>query len=877
MTSTDPARWRRLDAILDELLALPVAERAARLAEITGDDHALRAEVEDLLRRDETADALLDGVAVERFDVLLAAAAQSGAEPADLAGTQIGPFRILGRLGEGGMGVVFEARQAHPDRIVALKVLRAGAFAGDRQLRMFRREAESLGRLNHPGIAAIHDAGRTDDGLHWFAMERVDGVTLADWAASRPAPTTRVEIAARIAVFLAVCDAISHAHQRGVVHLDLKPSNLMVLPERDPGAAPAVKVLDFGIARFTGSEAAMSTMGNQGSAFLGTLAYMSPEQADGDVRDLDVRSDVYSLGVVIYELLTGLLPVDIRGLPLAEAVRQVRERNPARPAETCRLLDGDLETIVLKALSKDPPQRYQSVAALAEDIRRWRDDLPIFGRPPSTAYQLRKIVARHRTVIVFAAALVVALLGAVGGTTYGLVKARRAQAEAQAEAEVAAETARFLESVFHVADPSSGRGAEVTARELLENAAAGIDTALVDQPRIRGRLLSTMGTAYRQLGLYSEARPLLEEAVALERQVLGPDDPRVARSHYSLAGLLRRLGEFDAARGHYEAALVIRERLGEPGDLAASITGLANLEVDQNRLAEAAALYKRAMAVTSAGGAPDSVRLASQMSGLSLVQWRLGEADSACATMERVVSIQRSKLGDDDLDLAWSLSALGSFYAAGNINDRARALGEEALAVQERALGPEHTDVAETLDLLANLYRTDGNYEQALALHERALAIWEKAVGVDHATYGMALDHVARDLGSVGRLAEAITAAERAGGIFERTLDPGHRGIMINKVHLAVVYRDAGQTRRARPLLEAMLAHAEERYGPESREMTEIITEMARLDAAEARWDAARSHYRRIAELSAAFPDSGHVLPRLRDEVREMEERRAGS
>jgi len=858
MTQDDTTSWRRLDAILDELLALPAAARSGRLDELTGGDPALRAEVEDLLRRDTADGGPLDLPAADRFSALLAAAARdaaaagsrSGAADA-LAGRRVGPFRILGKLGEGGMGVVFEAQQEHPARTVALKVIRAGIFADDRQLRMFRREAESLGRLNHPGIAAIHDAGRTDDGLHWFAMERVEGVALDAWLRARPAPDSRAEIAARIGLCLEICDAVSHAHQRGVIHLDLKPSNVMVLPASASGTV-AVKVLDFGVARFTVGDAVLTTMGGAGHLLMGTMAYMSPEQSVGDPGAVDVRSDLYSLGVLFYEAFTDRLPVEVHGAALPEALRLIREQPPRRPGEFARLLRGDPETVLLKALAKDPEQRYQSVDAFAEDLRRCRDDLPIFARPPSTLYQLRKIVVRHRTVLGFAAALLLTLVAAVAGTTTGLVRAHRAETVARQEAATAEETARFLESVFRVADPGENRGNAVTARELLDAAVADVDTQLVGQPRVKGRLLGAMGNAYRQLGLYREARPLLEQALAHEREALGPADARVGRSHYILAGLLRRLGEYGPAREHYETALAVRERAlpADDPDLAASVSGLANLNVDEGRFAEASDLYRRALGIVARSLGTDDPRYAAHLANLAFAQRGLGHDDSACATMERVLALQRRTLAPDDLEIVWNLDTLAGFYVDAGNYSAARPLAEESLALMERVLGPDHPDIAATLDVLANLSRADGDHERARALHEREAAIAARATGADSPKYAMALDHLARDLSSLGRHEEAIVASRRAGEVLRATLPPEHPSIAMNQIILGSILRQAGRPADARPLLERALSARAAALGDDSAKLVEILVELARVARLEGRRDEARTHYGRALELA---------------------------
>src|SRR5450755_835930 len=445
---------------------------------------------------------------------------------------EIGGFRILGKLGEGGMGIVFEAEQKNPSRRVALKVVRGGHFVDESHLRMFRREAETLARLVHPNIAAIYEVGRTDDGQQFFTMELVSGQTLSAYVrerlgGSRP---TREQLRERLRLFDTICGAVNYAHQRGVIHRDLKPSNIVVTGSGD------VKILDFGLARITDADVAAATVMTEVGTVWGTLPYMSPEQARGDSRDIDLRADVYSLGVVLYELLSGRYPYDTQNVSMVQGLLAIVEAapRPLKKAEGGESLDADLSTIAAKAPEKEPDRRYQSAAALGEDVERYLASQPILAHPPSTMYQLRKLVARHKISFAAAGGIAVLLVALAVTMVVQAERVRRERDRAESEAAKASAINGFLKDALGAADPWSKGSRNVTLLDALRQAQAKAHVAFLHQPLVEAAVLQTIGVTLANLAEYGEAEKALRKALGLRIAAAGRQSAEAAESWTAL-------------------------------------------------------------------------------------------------------------------------------------------------------------------------------------------------------------------------------------------------------------------------------------------------------------------------------------------------------
>ena len=788
---SEPGEREAVADLFGRALELPEGERGDFVASSGAPDWILR-EVLQLL------DALpAEGRGRGQIDPQLAAAllGQESLTEDPAIGRTIGPYRLLSLLGRGGMGVVYLAERSDGayEQQVAFKLLPL-SIQSDSARRRFTQERQILARLEHPGIARILDGGVGDDGEPYFVMEFVDGAPLTRWCDDR-----RRGIRRRLDLFLQVCEAVQSAHAQLIVHRDLKPSNILVTESGE------IKLLDFGIARMLAEEGEDGTVLTVGDLHPYTPGYAAPEQLDGGV--VSVATDVYTLGVILYELLCGHRPAgDGPTRPSSASNRTAPDANgpapdPATiaanrsssPQRLARRLQGDLDTIALKALRADPEERYASVQELAADLRRHLAGEPITARPPSAPYRAAKFVRRHWIGVGAMALVLIAVLVGLAATARQAGIARRQRDVARLEAEKLAATQEYLVGLFKAADPAQARGETVTATQLVERGIERVSEDLADQPEVQTDIYQVLGRVALELGDYEQAEKLLEEALPRARRLYGDE-------HLETADLLSLRGELSNLRSDWAGAepdlrdaLAIYRQQGVEGDTAglSALAQLGSALRNQGKLDEAGELYRHGIDLVRAAGQGGSAQAATLLNNLVGVLVRTGDLDGASTSMREVLAIYGEQLGADHPRVAMATNNLAGLLAMKGDLRGAEQYSSRAIELEGKLRGQDHPRYASKLDNHANLLHATGRYSEALAMRRQALQVLEKTMP-DEELHLAVLDRLAGDLAALGEADAAAAQFDDAGARIARHLGADSLRYGIHRWRLAGALLEQG-------------------------------------------------------------------------------------
>ncbi len=691
---------------------------------------------------------------------------------------RIGPYRLVRELGQGGMGIVYLAERADGqfEQHVALKLVKRG-MDSDEILRRFLAERQVLARLSHAHIARLLDGGVTAEGQPYFAMEYVDGVPLHRYCEERS-----LGFDDRLRLFREVCEAVQYAHRSLVVHRDLKPSNILVT------SAGETKLVDFGIAKLLYKDGADHSVTRTDQRLM-TPDYAAPEQVRGD--PVTTATDVYALGAILYQLLTGQPPHRFTGCSKAERYRIILEVEPDPPSGIVRRtaegrrLRGDLDFIVLKALRKDPARRYPSVEALLDDLERHRTGLPIRGRSDSVAYRTRKFLGRHRLGATVVALVILALAAGLGGTLWQARATAREAAKARA-------VKNFVVGLFRVSQPEESRGREITARELLERGARRIDSGLARQPELQAELLDVLGVIHRDLGLYPEADTLLQRAVRLSRATYGETHPGVAARLTDWAAVLAARGEFARAESLLTGAHDILRRTRGPEDtsVATTLSTLASVHRRKGNFAKAESLYREALRIDRSSRGEDQLRVAEDLDNLGLVLEEAGQLKGADLSYQEALALRRELLDQDHPQVIMSLHHLATLREKQGEFTEAERLEREVLERRRRIYPAGHPDIAYALQSLGNTLQIQGGYAEAESLNLEALAILRARLGVDHPEALELVSNLATLKYEKGDLRGAETVFRELHAAWRRSLGDEHPTTLqaLNDVAAALKY-----------------------------------------------------------------------------------------
>ncbi len=816
-------------------------------------------------------------------------------------GDKIGHYKLLQQIGEGGCGVVYMAEQEEPlRRRVAFKVIKLGMDT--RQvIARFEAERQALALMDHPNIAKVLDAGATETGRPYFVMELVRGIRITDYCDQNNLSTQE-----RLDLFTPVCHAIQHAHQKGIIHRDIKPSNILVTLH---DGRPVPKVIDFGIAKATEQKLTDKTLFTAFEQVIGTPAYMSPEQAEMSGLDIDTRSDIYSLGVLLYELLTGKTPFDAKELILAglEGMRRmIREKEPVRPStkistlraeeqttvarrrhveapKLIHLVRGDLDWIVMKCLEKDRTRRYPTADGLALDIDRHLKNEPVEARSPSAAYRFRKLVRRNKLAFAAAGAVTAALVLGLSLSTYLFFKERdsrqraekaertqsqlrqRAEAnELKAEAEAAKrqQVAQFFKDMLEGVGPSVALGRDTDLlKEILQKTATRVGRDLTNQPGVEIELRATIGTVYRELGAFDEAERMYQAALDLESRLGKEESADYAQLLNAMSQVLCSKSKFQEAEAMGRRALAIQRKVLPPdhADIALTLNNLSAFAHAQGKFSAAEELQREALAMRKRLFKGDHANLAESLDNLASTLWvqdKLAEAE----TYQREALAMRQRLyGAESPEAAYSMNSLANLlFREGKMED-SESLFRQTLAVRQKVLGPAHPDIGTSLNNLGGILLSRSKWSEAETNLLEGLAMRQRFLGTNHVDIAESLNNLAVLYQRQGRLAEAETTQTEQIRLSRRLLGE-HPRTASSLNNLAIVLRDEGKLEQAEKMQREALEMYRKLLGNQHQDVALCLHNLGRVLRTAGRLPEAESCYRQALDIYRAILGADHAV-----------------